>query len=94
MANDFKYLTFEINKTYARVKLCGYEEIAIDINLGGGWFYMIYRKEVVKVENNLYYNHLDKIFVPCRKKPLDEEDLQLYSILNEGKKPTMYDFEF
>lgn len=43
---------------------------------------------------NFGYTHLDRIFGSNRKKPLDEEDLQLYSILNEGKKPTMYDFEY
>lgn len=44
--------------------------------------------------NKLTYPHLDKIFGTNRTKPLDSEDLQLYSILNSGNKPLMYDFEF
>lgn len=49
--------------------------------------------EVLRVENRLHYNHLDSLFGEDRKEPLTWEDLQLYSIVNEGRKPLMYDFE-
>lgn len=94
MSNDFKYLTFEFNKSHSRIKLCGRQEMIIDIDTRRGWFYFIFGDEVVRVENKLYYAHLDKIFGSDRTKPLTEEDIQLYSILNESRKPLMYDFEF
>lgn len=40
------------------------------------------------------YPHLDEIFGNNRTKALTREDIQLYSIVNEGRKPIMYDFEF
>lgn len=96
ISNEFKYLSFEIsNRKTTRIKLSsGIEDMLVDIDTGCGWCYLIYRNEVVKIENNLGYNHLDKLFGKDRKEPLTEEDLQLYSIVNEGRKPLMYDFEF
>jgi hypothetical protein len=46
--------------------------------------------------NNLKfsYKHLDELFGKNRKEMLTEEDLQLYSICNEGRKPFIYDWEF
>lgn len=40
------------------------------------------------------YKHLDELFGKNRKEPLTEEDLQLYSICNEGRKPFIRDWEF
>ncbi|ULG01401.1 hypothetical protein phiA019_0054 [Aeromonas phage phiA019] len=96
ISNEFKYLSFEIsNRKTTRIKLSsGIEDMLVDIDTSCGWCYLIYRNEVVKIENNLGYNHLDKLFGKDRKEPLTEEDLQLYSIVNEGRKPIMYDFEF
>lgn len=94
ISNDFNYLTFEFNKSHSRIKLCGKQEMVIDIDTSRGWFYVILEDEVVRAENKLYYSHLDKIFGSDREKPLTEEDIQLYSILNEGRKPLIYDFEF
>lgn len=96
ISNEFKYLSFEIsNRKTTRIKLSsGIEDMLVDIDTGCGWCYLIYRNEVVKIENNLGYNHLDKLFGKDRKEPLTEEDIQLYSIVNEGRKPLMYDFEY
>lgn len=46
--------------------------------------------------NNLMfsYKHLDELFGKDRKEMLTKEDLQLYSICNEGRKPFIFDWEF
>lgn len=96
ISNEFKYLSFEIsNRKTTRIKLSsGIEDMLVDIDTSCGWCYLIYRNEVVKIENNLGYNHLESLFGKDRKEPLTAEDLQLYSIVNEGRKPLMYDFEY
>lgn len=40
------------------------------------------------------YNHLDQLFGKNRKEMLTSEDLQLYSICNEGRKPFIFDWDF
>lgn len=65
--------------------------VLIDVN--ESYLYFILPNEVLRVENRLHYNHLDKLFGESMEKPLTREDLQLYSIVNEGRKPLMYDFE-
>lgn len=40
------------------------------------------------------YKHLDELLGKNRKERLTEEDLQLYSICNEGRKPFIFDWEF
>ncbi len=59
-------------------------------------------KECVRIDhcrfgsNNLMfsYKHLDELFGKNRKEVLTYEDLQLYSICNEGRKPFIYDWDF
>lgn len=59
-------------------------------------------KECVRIDhcrfgsNNLMfsYKHLDELYGKNRKEMLTEEDLQLYRICNEGRKPFIYDWEF
>ena len=40
------------------------------------------------------YKHLDELFGKNREERLTDQDLQLYSICNEGRKPFIYDWEF
>lgn len=94
LSNKAYYLTFDVGKRSTRVNIRGQETMTIDIDSELHWFYIVYNDEVVRVENKIYYSHLDKIFGKDRTKQLTEEDIQLYSILNNGNKPLMYDFEY
>ena len=97
IANDFKYLTANFNNQYhSRFVIWGNEkEMIIDIDTANNVLYLIYGSEILKLDHDkLHYNHLDKIFGSDREKPLTAEDIQLYSIVNEGRKPIMYDFEY
>ncbi|WAW11385.1 hypothetical protein vBAcePPAc_0008 [Aeromonas phage vB_AceP_PAc] len=97
VADDFKYLTVNFNNQYhSRFVIWGNEkEMIIDIDTANNVLYLIYGSEILKLDHGkLHYNHLDKIFGSDRKEPLTREDLQLYSIVNEGRKPLMYDFEY
>lgn len=70
----------------------GVKEPHLRIDIERGWIYFIYQSEVIRIENQVHYNHLDDLFGKGRTKPLTSEDLELYHMLN-GKYPAMYDFD-
>lgn len=95
MAAYHYFIEFQIDNRYPRILISGgqnYPSLRIDID--GKLLYFILPNEILRIENGLHYNHLDSLFGKDRKEPLTAEDLQLYSIVNEGRKPLMYDFEF
>lgn len=96
MAKSHYYVEFGgINSRQPYVLVSGSQnEPTLRIDFDGGWLYFILPNEILRVENRVHYNHLDKIFGSDRTKQLTEEDVQLYSILNDGRKPKMYDFEY
>lgn len=95
MAASHYFIEFQIDKMYTRILISGSQnDPSIRIDIDGRWLYFILPNEILRVENRLHYNHLDSLFGEDRKEPLTREDLQLYSIVNEGRKPIMYDFEF
>ena len=95
MAKGHYFVEFQVNSQYNKVLISGSQnEPSLRIDIDGRWLYFILPNEVLRVENRLHYNHLDSLFGEDRKEPLTREDLQLYSIVNEGRKPLMYDFEF
>ena len=95
MASSHYFVEFQVNSQYNRVLISGSQnEPSLRIDIDGEWLYFILPNEILRIENRLHYNHLDKLFGENREKPLTREDLQLYSIVNEGRKPIMYDFEF
>ena len=95
MAASHYFIEFQIDKMYTRILISGSQnEPSLRIDIDGEWLYFILPNEILRIENRLHYNHLDKLFGENREKPLTREDLQLYSIVNEGRKPLMYDFEF
>lgn len=80
---------------YNRIYVSGSQsEPSLFIDIDRKWLYFILPNEILRVENRLHYNHLDSLFGKDRKEPLTQEDIQLYSIVNEGRKPIMYDFEY
>ena len=95
MAASHYFIEFQIDNRYTRILISGSQnDQSLRIDIDGRWLYFILPNEVLRVENRLHYNHLDSLFGEYRKEPLTREDLQLYSIVNEGRKPLMYDFEF
>lgn len=96
MANSHYFVEFGgINSRQPHILVSGSQtEPTLCIDFAGRWLYFILPNETLRVENRLHYNHLDSLFGKDRKEPLTKEDLQLYSIVNEGRKPIMYDFEF
>lgn len=96
MAKSHYYVEFGgINSIQPHILVSGSQnEPTLRIDFDGRWLYFILPNEILRVENRLHYKHLDDLFGKDRKEPLTKEDLQLYSIVNEGRKPIMYDFEF
>ena len=95
MSSSHYFVEFQVNSQYNKVLISGSQnEPSLRIDIDGEWLYFILPNEILRIENRLHYNHLDKLFGENREKPLTREDLQLYSIVNEGRKPIMYDFEF
>lgn len=95
MAASHYFIEFQIDNRYTRILISGSQnDPSLRIDIDGRWLYFILPNEILRVENRLHYNHLDSLFGEDRKEPLTREDLQLYSIVNEGRKPLMYDFEF
>lgn len=95
MAASQCFIKFQVSSQYNSLLISGSQnDPSLMIDFDDRWIYFILPNEVVKVENTLHYSHLDNLFGKDREKPLTEEDLQLYSIVNEGRKPLMYDFEF
>ena len=95
MTGSHYFVEFQIDNRYTRVLVSGSQnEPSLRIDIDGRWLYFILPNEILRIENGLHYNHLDSLFGKDRKEPLTEEDIQLYSIVNEGRKPIMYDFEF
>lgn len=95
MAASHYFIEFQIDNRYTRILISGSQnDPSLRIDIDGRWLYFILPNEILRVENRLHYNHLDSLFGEDRKEPLTREDLQLYSIVNEGRKPVMYDFEF
>ena len=95
MAVSHYFIEFQIDNRYTRILISGSQnDPNLRIDIDGRWLYFILPNEILRVENRLHYNHLDSLFGEDRKEPLTREDLQLYSIVNEGRKPLMYDFEF
>ena len=94
MANSHYFVEFQVNSQYNRLLISGSQhDPSLIVDFDGRWLYFILPNETLRVENVLHYNHLDDLFGKDRKEPLTKEDLQLYSIVNEGRKPIMYDFE-
>lgn len=88
------FIEFQIDNRYTRILISGSQnDPGLRIDIDGRWLYFILPNEVLRVENRLHYNHLDSLFGEDRKEPLTREDLQLYSIVNEGRKVIMHDFE-
>lgn len=95
ISSSHYFVEFQVSSQYNRLLISGSQnDPSLRIDIDGKWLYFILPNEIVRVENRLHYNHLDSLFGKDRKEPLTEEDLQLYSIVNEGRKPLMYDFEF
>lgn len=95
MSSSHYFIEFQVSSQYNRLLISGSQnDPSLRIDFDDRWIYFVLPNEVVKVENRLHYNHLDSLFGKDRKEPLTEEDLQLYSIVNEGRKPLMYDFEY
>lgn len=95
MAASHYFIEFQIDNRYTRILISGSRnDPSLRIDIDGRWLYFILPNEILRVENRLHYNHLDSLFGEDRKEPLTREDIQLYSIVNEGRKPIMYDFEF
>lgn len=95
MAASHYFIEFQIDKMYTRILISGSQnDPSLRIDIDGRWLYFILPNEILRVENRLHYNHLDSLFGEDRKEPLTREDIQLYSIVNEGRKPLMYDFEY
>lgn len=95
MAASHYFIEFQIDDRYTRILISGSQnDPSLRIDIDGRWLYFILPNEILRIENGLHYNHLDGLFGKDRKEPLTEEDIQLYSILNEGRKPLMYNFEF
>lgn len=95
MAASHYFIEFQIDSRYTRILISGSQnDPSLRIDIDGRWLYFILPNEVLRVENRLHYNHLDSLFGEDRKEPLTREDIQLYSIVNECRKPIMYDFEF
>lgn len=95
MSNSHYFVEFQVSSQYNRLLISGSQnDPSLSIDIDGKWLYFIMPNEIVRIENRLHYNHLDNLFGKDREKPLTEEDLQLYSIVNEGRKLIMYDFEF
>lgn len=89
------FIEFQIDNRYTRILISGSQnDPSLRIDIDGRWLYFILPNEILRIENRLHYNHLDKLFGENREKPLTREDLQLYSIVNEGRKVIMHDFEF
>lgn len=94
MADSHYVVEFQVNSQYNRFLISGSQnEPSLRIDIDGEWLYFILPNEILRIENRLHYNHLDKLFGEDRKEPLTREDLQLYSIVNEGRKVIMHDFE-
>ena len=88
------FVEFQIENHYNRVLISGgvkEPHLRIDIN-ERGWIHFTYQSEIIRIENQVHYNHLDDLFGKGRTKPLTSEDLELYHMLN-GKYPSMYDFD-
>ena len=95
ISSSHYFVEFKIDSRQSWMLIQGSEyEPSLSIDTDDKWLYFILPNEVVRIENRLHYNHLDSLFGKDREKPLTEEDLQLYSIVNESRKPLMYDFEF
>lgn len=95
MVTSHYFIEFLIDNRYTIILISGSQnDPSLRIDIDGRWLYFILPNEVLRVENRLHYNHLDSLFGEDRKEPLTREDLQLYSIVNEGRKPLMYDFEY
>lgn len=95
MSSSHYFVEFQVNSQYNKVLISGSQnEPSLRIDIDGEWLYFILPNEILRIENRLHYNHLDKLFGENREKPLTREDLQLYSIVNEGRKVIMHDFEF
>lgn len=89
------FIEFQIDNRYTRILISGSQnDPSLRIDIDGRWLYFILPNEILRVENRLRYNHLDSLFGEDRKEPLTREDIQLYSIVNEGRKVIMHDFEF
>lgn len=89
------FIEFQIDNRYTRILISGSQnDPSLRIDIDGRWLYFILPNEILRVENRLHYNHLDSLFGEDRKEPLTREELQLYSIVNEGRKVIMHDFEF
>ena len=94
MSSSHYFVEFQVNSQYNKVLISGSQnEPSLRIDIDGEWLYFILPNEILRIENRLHYNHLDKLFGENREKPLTREDLQLYSIVNEGRKVIMHDFE-
>ncbi|ULG01869.1 hypothetical protein phiA047_0138 [Aeromonas phage phiA047] len=95
MTTSHYFIEFQVDDRYTRILISGSQnDPSLRIDIDGRWLYFILQNEVLRIENRLHYNHLDSLFGEDRKEPLAREDIQLYSIVNEGRKPIMYDFEF
>lgn len=95
MSNSHYFVEFKIDSRHSWILIQGSKcEPSLSIDIDDMWLYFILPKETLCIENGLHYNHLDSLFGKDRTNPLTEEDLQLYSIVNEGRKPRMYDFEY
>ena len=87
------FVEFQVENHYSRVLINGgTKEPHLRIDSERGWVYFIYQSEIIRIENQVHYNHLDDLFGKGRTKPLTSEDLELYHMLN-GKYPSMYDFD-
>lgn len=95
MSSSHYFVEFQVNSQYNKVLISGSQnDLSLRVDIDGSWLYFILPNEILRVENRLHYNHLDSLFGKDRKEPLTKQDLQLYSIVNEGRKPLIYDFEF
>lgn len=87
------FVGFQVENHYNRVLINGgVKEPHLRIDIERGWIYFIYQNEIIRIENQVHYNHLDDLFGKSRTKPLTSEDLELYHMIN-GKYPSMYDFD-
>lgn len=94
IAKSHYFIRFSIDDNINRVHIGGGTKDPLTIDIDRNWLYLVISDETLRVENKLHYNHLDGLFGKDRKDPLTEEDIQLYSIANGGRKPLMFDFEF
>lgn len=94
ISSSHYFVEFQASNQYNRLLISGSQnDPSLRIDIDGRCLYFILPNEILRIENSLHYNHLDSLFGKDREKPLTQEDLQLYSIVNEGRKPLMYDFE-